>query len=55
MDGWGTSMDCFSLRVGVRPEQGVSFSAGPQRKQRDLCPSVLPDMQRAMPTCLKPP
>lgn len=52
MDGLGTSMDCFSLLVGMRPEQGVSFSAGPQRKQgisaplcfqtrRGQCPRVL--------------
>ena len=33
MDGLGTSMNCFSLLVGMRPEQGMSFSAGPQIKQ----------------------
>lgn len=32
MDGWGASMDHFSLLVGMGPEQGILYLR-PQRKQ----------------------
>ena len=48
-------MDCFSLLVGLRSEGGMSFSPGPPNKARDLCPSVLLDLQTEMTMCLKSP
>ena len=48
-------MDCFSFLVGLRPEGGKSISPGPPNNARDLCPSVLLDLQTEMTVCLKPP
>lgn len=39
MDGWGASMDRFSLLVGMGPEQGILYLR-PQRKQGILLPDV---------------